>query len=478
MLYSPCAGEKFYSPCDYYGGDFAGIKQKLPYLAQIGVSVIYLNPIFEAASNHRYNTSDYLSVDPILGSDYDLTELSKAAAEYGIRLMADGVFSHTGDDSVYFNKYGTYPSCGAYSGADSPYYKWYEFEHFPDEYRCWWGFKTLPEVNELQPDYVRFTESVLKKWAGCGITSWRLDVADELPDEFIKKLRTALKKLDSDGVLLGEVWEDASNKVSGGGLRKFVLGDELDSVMNYPFRDAVCDFLTCRTDAYALYETLSGQRERYPEPFYGACMNLLGSHDTQRILSCLSDAPPKDTLTREQQAEYQYKPEAVVRGKRRLYAAFALMFSMPQPPCIYYGDEAGMMGLSDPFNRGSYPWGREDIEIRSFVMRLSALRRRNAAMSSGKTAFAAPCADAFAVLRCRGEESALTLVNRADHAVCAALGAEDFREGPDALNVRTADKYSDAFADGTVLQKDLGTGQIRVEIPPNGFLLLLSQTAE
>lgn len=478
VLYSPCAGEKFYSPCDYYGGDFAGIKQKLPYLAQIGVSVIYLNPIFEAASNHRYNTSDYLSVDPILGSDYDLTELSKAAAEYGIRLMADGVFSHTGDDSVYFNKYGTYPSCGAYSGADSPYYKWYEFEHFPDEYRCWWGFKTLPEVNELQPDYVRFTESVLKKWAGCGITSWRLDVADELPDEFIKKLRTALKKLDSDGVLLGEVWEDASNKVSGGGLRKFVLGDELDSVMNYPFRDAVCDFLTCRTDAYALYETLSGQRERYPEPFYGACMNLLGSHDTQRILSCLSDAPPKDTLTREQQAEYQYKPEAVVRGKRRLYAAFALMFSMPQPPCIYYGDEAGMMGLSDPFNRGSYPWGREDIEIRSFVMQLSALRRRNAAMSSGKTAFAAPCADAFAVLRCRGEESALTLVNRADHAVCAALSAEDFREGPDALNVRTADKYSDAFADGTVLQKDLGTGHIRVEIPPNGFLLLLSQTAE
>ena len=478
MLYSPCAGEKFYSPCDYYGGDFAGIKQKLPYLAQIGVSVIYLNPIFEAASNHRYNTSDYLSVDPILGSDYDLTELSKAAAEYGIRLMADGVFSHTGDDSVYFNKYGTYPSCGAYSGADSPYYKWYEFEHFPDEYRCWWGFKTLPEVNELQPDYVRFTESVLKKWAGCGITSWRLDVADELPDEFIKKLRTALKKLDSDGVLLGEVWEDASNKVSGGGLRKFALGDELDSVMNYPFRDAVCDFLTCRTDAYALYETLSGQRERYPEPFYGACMNLLGSHDTQRIRSCLSDAPPKDTLTREQQAEYQYKPEAVVRGKRRLYAAFALMFSMPQPPCIYYGDEAGMMGLSDPFNRGSYPWGREDIEIRSFVMRLSALRRCNAAMGSGKTAFAAPCADAFAVLRCRGEESALTLVNRADHAVCAALGAEDFREGPDALNVRTADKYSDAFADGTVLQKDLGTGHIRVEIPPNGFLLLLSQTAE
>lgn len=308
-----------------------------------------------------------------------------------------------------------------------------------------------------------------QKWAGCGITSWRLDVADELPDEFIKKLRTALKKLDSNGVLLGEVWEDASNKVSGGGLRKFVLGDELDSVMNYPFRDAVCDFLTCRTDAYALYETLSGQRERYPEPFYGACMNLLGSHDTQRILSCLSDAPPKDTLTREQQAEYQYKPEAVVRGKRRLYAAFALMFSMPQPPCIYYGDEAGMMGLSDPFNRGSYPWGREDIEIRSFVMRLSALRRCNAAMSSGKTAFAAPCADAFAVLRCRGEESALTLVNRANHAVCAVLGAEDFREGPDALNVRTADKYSDAFADGTVLQKDLGTGHIRVEIPPNGF---------
>lgn len=477
VLYRPCDGEEFYSPCDYYGGDFNGIKQKLPYLAELGVSVIYLNPIFEAASNHRYNTSDYLSVDPILGSEYDLIELSRAAEKYGIKLMADGVFSHTGDDSVYFNKYGNYPVRGAYGGKDSPYYEWYEFERFPDKYRCWWGFKTLPEVNELQPDYRRFIEGVFKKWADCGITSWRLDVADELPDEFIKGLRFALKKLDPNGVLLGEVWEDASNKVSGGGLRQFVLGKELDSVMNYPFRDAVCDFLTRRTDAYALFETLSGQRERYPAPFYRACMNLLGSHDTQRILSCLSDAPPKDTLTREQQAEYKYGSDALIRGKRRLHAAFALMFSMPQPPCIYYGDEAGMLGLSDPFNRGTYPWGREDKELRGFVKRLTEIRRGSAALNGGSAAFAAPCADVFAVLRFAAEESVLLLVSRAESEISVSICAEDFSEGPDAKNIRLSGEYSDAFAAEKLFKTEPESQRLCVELPPNGFLLLVGQTA-
>ena len=249
-LYKPLDGEMHYSPCDYFGGDLRGIREKLPYLARLGVTCIYLNPIFEAASNHRYNTSDYMRVDPVLGDEEELKKLCSEAKKHGMRLMLDGVFSHTGDDSVYFNKYGHYDSVGAYSSKASPYYKWYHFDSFPSKYRCWWGFKSLPEVDEDEPSYCDFVCKVLEKWAQCGVTSWRLDVADELPESFIALLREKLKALDKDGVLLGEVWEDASTKLWEKGLRRYVYGFELDSVMNYPIRDALVDFFTGRIDAF------------------------------------------------------------------------------------------------------------------------------------------------------------------------------------------------------------------------------------
>ncbi|MBR6006876.1 MAG: 4-alpha-glucanotransferase, partial [Clostridia bacterium] len=220
VLHTALPGEKHYAPCDYFGGDLEGVREKLPYIASLGVSCIYLNPIFEAASNHRYNTGDYMRVDPVLGTGEDLAALVRDASALGIRIMADGVFSHTGEDSVYFNRYGRYNSVGAYSGPQSPYFGWYDFKRFPDKYRCWWGFETLPEVKEDTPTYVEFIGNVLKKWSRYGITSWRLDVADELPDSFIEKLRTMVKANDPEGVLLGEVWDDASNKVWEKGLRR------------------------------------------------------------------------------------------------------------------------------------------------------------------------------------------------------------------------------------------------------------------
>lgn len=451
VLYRALPGEKHYSPCDYYGGDLRGIIEKLPYLASLGVSVIYLNPIFEAASNHRYNTSDYLSVDPILGTKDDLAELVKAAEGFGIKLMLDGVFSHTGDDSVYFNKYGNYPGLGAYGGAKSPYYEWYDFRHFPDDYRSWWGFTTLPEIRELVPSYVEFIKTVLRHWAQLGISAWRLDVADELPDEFIRMLRTELKSMDPDALLLGEVWEDASNKEWAEGLRKYVYGHELDSVMNYPFRDAVCGFLTGHIDAYALNEALAGQRERYPEPFYHACMNILGSHDTHRILSVLGGAPSKNVLTRDQQAEFRLEEKQYALGKRRLFLASTLQYSMPQPPCVYYGDEVGMTGLSDPFNRATYPWGHEDAELVKQYRMLGELRRNNAALRRGQTAFLAVNSEVFAVFRRCENKSVITLINRSDSAQEIRVSAKDFTEGPDANSVRFAQLYRDAIGADTVV---------------------------
>ena len=465
-------GAKHYSPCDYFGGDLRGIREKLPYLARLGVSCIYLNPIFEAASNHRYNTSDYMSIDPVLGDEKEFKKLCTDAKKLGIRIMLDGVFSHTGDDSVYFNKYGNYDSIGAYSGKNSPYYEWYHFDKFPNKYRCWWGFKTLPEVVEEDPSYCEFVCKVLEKWSKCGASSWRLDVADELPESFIEMLRNKLKSLDKDGVLLGEVWEDASNKLWEKGLRRYVYGYELDSVMNYPFRDALVDFFMGRTDAYELNEMLGGQRERYPEPFYRACMNILGSHDSERILSALSGSPGRGELSREHQAKFKLDDAALECGKKRLMSAAALQFAMPQPPCVYYGDEVGMTGLFDPFNRESFPWGREDAELLERYRLLGKLRSIKSALNSGKAAFAAFSQDVFAILRGDDGGTVIVLVNRSRENKTVCVRECDFYEGPDAGEMPFADKYVDLLS-GKLYRKNAETGGVVLKLDEFGACVLL-----
>ena len=437
--------EEYYTPNDYFGGDLRGITEALPYLASLHVGTIYLNPVFEAVSNHRYNTSDYLSIDPILGTDYDFWCLTEEAKKYGIRIMLDGVFSHTGDDSLYFNKYGRYKALGAYQSKASPYYEWYDFRSFPDDYRCWWNFTTLPEVNELTPSYVEFIKTVLRKWTSLGAGAWRLDVADELPDDFIKIIRKELKAISPDILLLGEVWEDASNKTWEKGLREYVYGHELDSVMNYPFGDAVCDFLTYRCDAFMLQDMLASQQERYPEPFYRACMNLFDSHDAIRVLSVLSGAPQKGTLSREEQAKFVLSDEALAIGKKRLRLASSLAYSMPQPPCLYYGDEAGVTGLSDPFNRSTYPWGHEDKELLAHYRRLGEIRTENRVLTDGGACFLAVNADVIAVYRSSCGSSSLTVVNRSESDMSIVIRETDFREGKLAPDVRFSEAYTDAL---------------------------------
>ena len=287
--YLPVNGQRYYVPEDFFGGNLYGVKEKLPYLKSLGVGCIYLNPIFLSSTNHRYNTADYMTVDPMLGGDRALAELAAAAKEYGIRLMLDGVFSHTGSESVYFKE--------AQSNPHSPCRDWYDFTEYPDKYRCWWGFETLPEVKELTPSYMEFIGGVMEKYAKMGITSWRLDVADELPDGFIEFLRKRLKSIDPDGVLLGEVWEEATNKHSMGGRRKYVDGHELDSVMDYPFRRLLMDFFLGRIDGEGLARGLLRLMENYPPQFYESLLNLMGSHDVVRAITALAGAPDRDSLT-------------------------------------------------------------------------------------------------------------------------------------------------------------------------------------
>ena len=447
VLYEPLPGKADYDPCDFYGGDLRGIIEKLPYLADLGVGVLYLSPIFESPSNHKYDTADYLKVDPMFGTEEDFKELCEKAAFYGIRVMLDGVFSHTGADSVYFNRYGRYGSRGAYHSPDSPYYRWFRFERYPDVYKCWWGFDSLPEVDELNPSYANFIaageDAVLKKWVRLGAYGWRLDVADELPDAFIALLRRELKKENPDAVLLGEVWEDASSKFSMGKMRDYVFGQELDSVMNYPFRQAAIDFFRGRIPSEAFVDALLTLRDHYPPPFFFSCLNMLSSHDVPRALTLLGGGPDKDArLTRAQQAAFALSPEARQKALRLMVLATAVQMALPGVPCIYYGDEAGLEGCMDPFNRAPYPWGREDKTLQDAVRTWANLRNRHAALRTGRMCLAAPHRDVFFALRfVTGGKDALgddaengvfaLLVNRSEQPASACVDASALASGGD-----------------------------------------------
>lgn len=373
---------------DYFGGNLRGIIEKLDYLQELGISALYLNPIFEATSNHRYNTGDYKKIDPLLGDLEQFKELCSEAKKRGISIILDGVFSHTGSDSIYFNKDGRYPSSGAYQSKDSKYFPWYRFNHFPDDYDCWWGVKTLPNVNETEPSYmdyiIRDEDSVVKYWIENGAMGWRLDVADELPDSFIQELRFAVKSKNQDAVLIGEVWEDASNKISYGTLRQYLLGNELDSTMNYPFRDRVLMFLTGKISGKEFILSSMTLYQNYPKQSFFACMNLLGTHDVPRLRTILGDAPLDDHLGYREQSEYRLNEAQKELADKRQRAAVVIQMTFPGVPVVYYGDEAGMEGCADPFNRGMYPWGKEDKSMIEWYKKWIKLRNETDALRKGE----------------------------------------------------------------------------------------------
>ena len=368
---------------DFYGGNFSGIIQRLGYLKSLGVGIIYLNPIFKAFSNHRYDTADYMKIDPLLGTEEDFIRLADEIHGCGMKLILDGVFSHTGADSVYFDIKGR-GSEGAYAGEGSPYRSWYSFNE--NGYDCWWGIKTLPCVNEMDESYLDFIltgeNSVVRRWLRLGADGYRLDVADELPDEFLKIFRRTVREEKPDSLIIGEVWEDASLKISYGRRRGYLLGDELDGVMNYVYKNAIIDFVCGKTDAEELCESVMSIAENYPASALHSSMVMLSTHDTYRILTALG-APGGDALTRDERAVYKMTAAELALAKKRLKAAVYLLFTLPGSPSIYYGDEAGMQGYEDPFNRGFFNWEETDGEIFEYYRGMAELKNSSPALRLG-----------------------------------------------------------------------------------------------
>lgn len=374
---------------DFFGGNLNGILEKLAYLKELGVAIIYLTPIFFAFSNHRYDTADYKKIDPLLGTENDFKILCEKAHKMDIKIILDGVFSHTGSNSIYFDKEHIFGN-GAISCESSPYRNWFTFQDFPDKYTSWWGIDTLPCVNEMNESYldyiIKSDDSVINHWINLGADGFRLDVCDELPDEFILAFKNKLNEIKPDSILIGEVWEDASNKISYGKRRKYFVDNELDSVMNYPFRDAILGFIKGELSGFDFKARILTIVENYPSHVIHKLMNFLSTHDTKRALTEISGLG--NSLTKSEKATFKLKGDMLLRATFLLKAAAIIQFTLPGSPCIYYGDEIGMEGFEDPLNRGFFSWDDINTELLDFYKKLAKLKNENDAFRLGEIEFA------------------------------------------------------------------------------------------
>ena len=373
---------------DFFGGNLKGITEKLPYLKGMGVGIIYLNPIFMAYSNHRYDTADYKRIDPLLGTEEDFVSLCHEAHKLDIKIILDGVFSHTGSNSVYFDAKGIFGN-GAVSDENSPYREWYQFENYPTKYTAWWGIDTLPCVDELSGSYMDYIinspDSVLEHWMRLGADGFRLDVADELPDKFISAFHKKLKEINPDALLIGEVWDDASNKISYSARRRYFSDSNLDSVMNYPFKEAIIGYVKREITGNEFADRVMTIVENYPRPVLDCLMNLLSTHDTPRIITALSGKG--EGMSKVEKANFRLSGEELERALTLAKLSALLQFTLPGNPSIYYGDEIGMEGFEDPLNRAYYEWDKQNTSLKEFYRKLSYLKNENKAVKLGNIIF-------------------------------------------------------------------------------------------
>ncbi len=416
----------------FYGGDLQGVTEKLDYLVSLGVTCLYLNPIFESPSNHKYNTADYSRIDEMLGGEEAFKTLIAEAKKRDLAVILDGVFNHTGSDSIYFNKNGTYPCVGAMQSDKSQYSKWFTFFHYPDSYESWWGIDTLPRVRSDEASYREFLfgeNGIIRKYTRMGIDGWRLDVADELSDAFLAELSATVREENPEALVLGEVWEDATTKISYGIRKKYFQGNELDSVMNYPMQKAIIRYLTTGDSGHFMrtLETIYGN---YPPEMANALMNLLGTHDTERILTMLGDDEVAN-LPYEKRAGHRMPPEKREKAVKRLRLAVAIQMSIPGVPSIYYGDEAGLEGHKDPFCRLPYPWGKEDKELLYFYRTIASARRAEKTFVDGTVAFVYGDANVLCYERHRRGHMVVVLINRGQdvYEFCSDCKGKDLISG-------------------------------------------------
>lgn len=345
---------------EVFGGNFNGITSKLDYLEELGVTTIYLNPIGMANSSHKYDTADYMHVDSMFGTEEDFVNLVNKAKEKGMQIVFDGVYNHTGSDSIYFNKYGRFDTLGAYKSKKSKFYEWYDFIDYPDEYYSWWGIDTLPSIKDDNQDfqnYIAGENGVLDKFMKLGVAGVRLDVVDEISDEFTKKISDRVHKYGDNRVVMGEVWEDASTKISYSSRRSYFTNNELNSVMNYPVKETILNYIKTKS-TFELCSTLRMLQNNYPKVVLDNLMNFLSTHDTGRMFTDLIAIADGDRK----------------KATKLMKIASLLTFTLPGVPSIFYGDEYGMEN-NDNSSRGCFDWDNYNNEIFAWYKKLSGIRK-------------------------------------------------------------------------------------------------------
>lgn len=402
---------------DFFGGSLPGITEKLPYLYDLGVETIYLCPIFEAPENHRYGCADYEKIDPMLGTKEDFELLCRKAHALGMRIMLDGVFNHTAFVSKYFNGDGFYPGLGAFQSRESPYYGWFSFQNWPYQYTSWWGIYSLPTTNKGNREWLEYItgkNGVIRSWLRAGADGWRLDVADELPDFVVRAIHAAARAEKKDSVIIGEVWEDASNKIAYNVRRYHVLGGHCDGVMNYPLRSALLDYLL-GAGGERFRQVVEQQRQNYPRWAFYSGMNSLGTHDVARAVTVLGMEGGCGAYAREWRARHMLNECQRALGEARLRLGALLLYALPGSPTVYYGDEIGMEGFEDPFNRRTFPWGRENNALHDWFAALGRARKSCPALRRGELEW----------LRCGGPVVAFTRTLDGETVAACANSGED-----------------------------------------------------
>ncbi len=367
----------------FFGGDLQGIINRLPYLTDLGITALYLNPVFSASSNHKYNATDYLLIDPAFGTNDGFKKLVDECHARKIRIVIDGVFNHVGTSHFAFVDVKE-------KGAASQYASWFNIFSYPvsepqhPNYEGWWGYGSLPKLMVANPDVQKYLFDVARYWTGLGIDGWRLDVPNEVPHSFWKEWRTLVRSINPDCYIVGELWQDAS---------PWLKGDEFDATMNYRFRDACLDFF-CRNKITGdgFHKSLADTRALYPEESNYAMQNLIDSHDTERYLTLCEGDVEKLKLT--------------------------VFFQMAYlgAPMIYYGDEIGMEGGKDPDCRRPMIWdeAKWNKDLRQHYAKLIGTRKKYAALRRGKIGpilLAARFKNIVAFERIDGDDRMLVVLN-------------------------------------------------------------------
>lgn len=404
-------GERVNVNC--YGGNFRGIIEKLDYLKSLNVATIYLSPIFEANSSHKYDVADYSKIDSMFGTSDDFIELINKAKDLDIKIIIDGVFNHTGSDSVYFNKDGRYKTIGAYQSENSKYYSWYDFTNYPNEYSCWWGIKTLPQTREDSGyfDYIAGKNGIIEKYMHYGLGGLRLDVADELTNNFLHAICGAVRKVDPNALIVGEVWEDASSKISYDERKEYFLGGYLDSVTNYPMKNAILDYIKFRNEQ-SFVNTVNLILDQYPKSVQNNLMNILDTHDTLRAITFLG--MNYNSTHYAENGKYILTPEERDEGIKLLKLATIMQYTVMGVPTVFYGDEAGIEGMKDPYCRATYPWGKEDIDLIEWYKKLGNLRN-NKVLIDGDMKIIYAKDSVIIYERIKGDNKVIVAINRSEN---------------------------------------------------------------